>query len=81
MRKFSKYKFVCAVLVIFSSHQFISAQCAPTAGQNGTTAIHKDSSILINWAKTSEYSLGPFEISATVSSYSNVGDANSEQMI
>ena len=59
MRKFSKYKFLCAVLIIFSSHRIISAQFAPAAGQNGTTAIHKDSSILINWAKTSEYSLGP----------------------
>ena len=75
MRKFSKYKFVCAVLVIFYSHQIISAQFAPAAGQNGTTAIHKDSSILINWAKTSVYSLGPIDISATVSSYPSVGDA------
>ena len=75
MRKFSKYKFLCAVLIIFSSQQIISAQFAPAAGQNGTTAIHKDSSILINWAKTSEYSLGPIDISASVSSYPSVGGA------
>ena len=65
MRKFSKYKFLFTTLVVCSSCHAISAQFAPAVGQNGTTAIHKDSSILINWAKTSVYSLGPIDISAT----------------
>lgn len=75
MRKFSKYKFLFTTLVVFSSCHAISAQFAPAVGQNGTTAIHKDSSILINWAKTSVYSLGPVDISDSISLYPNVGDA------
>ena len=75
MRKFSKYKFLFTTLVVFSSCHAISAQFAPAVGQNGTTAIHKDSSILINWAKTTVYSLGPVDISDSISLYPNVGDA------
>jgi len=49
MKKFFIYSFIFVAIILPLK---INAQFAPAAGQVGSTAIHKDSSIFIDWAKT-----------------------------
>ena len=50
-----------------------NAQFAPPAGFQGTTAIHKDSSVFVNWATSCEVELGPEDISNPQSPLVNTG--------
>lgn len=50
-------------------------QFPPAAGQVGTTAIHKDSSIIVNWAESvTAFHRGPIDISAGWITLADFGD-------
>lgn len=75
MIKSLKYKitiglFISSILIINTNAQF-----APAAGQLGTTAIHKDSSVFTNWAQSCSYNLGPIDVSNSNSIFPTVGDS------
>ncbi len=53
-----------------------TAQYAPAAGQPGTTAIYKDSSVFINWATQCEVTRGYMDISNTSLGYASAGDSS-----
>jgi hypothetical protein len=53
-----------------------NAQFTPAAGQPGTSAIKKDSSIIINWASGCTVTRGLQDISNTSLGYANVGDSS-----
>jgi len=55
---------------------FTWAQFPPPAGQNGSTAISKDSSIIVNWAKTCSVHLGYVNIADTSIYYAGSNKAN-----
>ncbi|HIP37021.1 MAG TPA: T9SS type A sorting domain-containing protein [Crocinitomix sp.] len=49
--------------LVFGLQPMASAQYAPPAGQTGTTAIHKDSSVFVNWATgVTQFSRGFMDI-------------------
>jgi hypothetical protein len=52
------------------------AQFPPPAGQPGSTAIFRDSSIIINWAKTCSIHLGYIDITDTNQTYGGSNKAN-----
>ena len=57
-------------------HTFTQAQYAPAAGQAGTTAIHKDSSIIVSWAtKVITFNRGYMDISNPSSGLVTFGDS------
>jgi len=60
---------VCSSLVLsiifLSICNIVSAQFAPPVGHPGTTAIYKDSSIIIGWAKSCQVERGFIDISDT----------------
>jgi hypothetical protein len=58
-------RFLFQYAIIFYFPLFSWAQFPPPAGQPGSTAIFKDSSILINWAKTCKAELGYINIADT----------------
>lgn len=53
------------------------AQFAPAAGYQGSTAIHKDSSVFVEWAGTCVLERGYMDIAVPDSGYASVGDGNS----
>ncbi len=53
------------------------AQFAPAAGQPGTTAVYKDSSLCIGWATKCHIVRGLQDISVSSGAYANVGDSTS----
>ena len=55
---------------------FTLAQFPPPAGQSGSTAIFRDSSIIINWAKTCSIHLGYIDITDTNKTYGGSNKAN-----
>jgi hypothetical protein len=61
------------ILLLFSNKLF--AQFAPAAGEVGTTAIHKDSSIFINWAVACSVQRGFMNVSIPDSGYVYSGDS------
>ena len=75
MTKSLKYKSIIVIFIAVNLSINISGQFAPAAGQIGTTAIHKDSSVFTNWAKSCTYSLGPIDISNSNSTFPTVGDS------
>jgi hypothetical protein len=52
------------------------AQFAPAAGQPGSTAIKKDSSVIINWAIDCRVTRGPQDISNPGGGYASYGDSS-----
>ena len=64
-----------SVIFIFSP-LLTSAQFPPPAGQDGSTAIHKDSSKFINWAKTCSVQVGYINIADTSKEYGGSNKAN-----
>ncbi|MBI2721715.1 MAG: T9SS type A sorting domain-containing protein [Bacteroidetes bacterium] len=52
------------------------AQFHPAAGVAGTSAIKKDSSIIVNWAVSCKVVRGPQDISNPGAGYANVGDSS-----
>ncbi|MCI5055398.1 MAG: T9SS type A sorting domain-containing protein [Flavobacteriales bacterium] len=53
------------------------AQFAPPAGQSGTTAIHKDSSVFISWASSCQFNPGLQNITDSSSGHVSTGTNNS----
>ena len=71
-------KIICYSLLLFTSSAFAQSY-APPAGQVGTTAIHKDSSVFVAWATGIEVKRGYVEKSDTTkqhegSNYATFGD-------
>ncbi len=65
--------FLCCLLLT----QIVSvAQFAPPAGQVGTTAIYKDSSIFVGWASGCSVVRGYQDISNTSLGYASAGDSS-----
>ncbi len=54
----------------------LAAQFAPPAGQVGSTAIHKDSSIFVAWATAATIERGPMDISNPALGLASTGDAS-----
>lgn len=55
----------------------LNAQFAPAAGQPGSTAIFKDSSVFVNWASSCNLVRGYQDISDPSPGYASVGDSSS----
>ncbi|MGZ3862778.1 MAG: T9SS type A sorting domain-containing protein [Bacteroidia bacterium] len=64
------------VFILFLS-QFALAQFAPPAGQIGSTAISKDSSVFVNWANYCVLQRGLQDVSNTSGPYATIGDSSS----
>ena len=64
-------------LAILFSVNLSFGQFAPPAGQTGSTAVHRDSSIIVGWAATCQLSRGPQDISNTGLGLTVTGSANS----
>ncbi|HNW89514.1 MAG TPA: T9SS type A sorting domain-containing protein [Bacteroidales bacterium] len=67
--------FVSIILFAFSS-QFVKGQFPPSAGQAGTTAIYKDSSVFVAWANGCEVTRGWQNIADTTLGKADVGDSS-----
>ncbi len=65
--------FIFALLITSIS----TAQFAPAAGQIGSSAIYKDSSIIVNWAKSATITRGFQDISNTSLGETFIGDSSS----
>ena len=77
MRNYLKYKFLILIKLIFGvSPVLVIAQFAPAAGNPGTTAIHMDSSIFVNWANHCSLFLGPENIQNSSSPVVSTGDSS-----
>ncbi len=62
------------VCVISMAHTFAQGSFSPNADTPGTTAIHKDSSVFVNWATGCEVSRGPQDIAVDGSPLVSVGE-------
>jgi hypothetical protein len=51
------------ILLLVLLSKIVAAQYAPAAGENGTTAMHKDSSAFVGWAVSCDVQLGLQDIS------------------
>lgn len=67
-------KSVFTMIVFGISVQVLFAQFAPQAGLSGTTAIHKDSSVFVNWAIGGTITRGWKDISDKSLGLAEVGD-------
>ena len=63
---------VCCLCVVMS----LSAQFHPPVGWAGTSAIHKDSSVFVNWASSCQIIRGYQDISSPLA-FASVGDSTS----
>jgi len=62
------------LLFFFLSIQSFGQSFAPAPGQSGSTAIYKDSSIIVNWATGIELSRGYMNIANTSAGYASFGE-------
>ncbi|HMN33525.1 MAG TPA: hypothetical protein PKA54_09130, partial [Chitinophagaceae bacterium] len=69
-------KFLLTILIFFIPI-FTSAQFAPQAGLNGSTAIHKDSSIIVAWGDSCIINIGWQDIADTSLGKSTIGNTQS----
>ncbi len=67
-------KIILSSIVFIQSSLLIAQSFAPAAGQPGSTAIHKDSSIIVNWAKTCEVERGYMNIEDPSLGYVSFGE-------
>ena len=76
MNDYLRYKFslVFYLLLLFTIP--VISQYAPGAGIQGTTAIHKDSSVFVNWAKNCSVTVGQEDISNPQSNLASAGDSS-----
>ena len=65
------------LLIVFFNASILFAQFPPPAGNEGTTAIHKDSSVFIAWANTCDIDRGLMKISEPNLGFASVGSASS----
>lgn len=70
------YKLVSLFYFVLTA-QFLFAQFPPPAGQTGSTAIYKDSSVFVGWAIHCTLNLGYQNIANTSSGLAAVGDNTS----
>jgi len=63
-----------SLLLAFSLYAL--AQYPPPAGQEGTTAIHADSSVFVDWAYTCEVNRGYMDISIPDSGFVSAGESS-----
>lgn len=68
--------FYSLLLFISISSQFVHAQFPPQVGYEGTTAIHKDSSIFSNWATSCTVTRGYQNISNPTLGLASAGEAS-----
>ncbi|MFN4083423.1 MAG: T9SS type A sorting domain-containing protein [Bacteroidia bacterium] len=66
-------KIIIALFFIYSKTAIVFAQFAPQAGFAGTTAIHADSAVIINWANNCTLKLGYQNIADTALGLVSVG--------
>ncbi len=65
------------LLIGLISSLTVNAQYAPPAGQTGTTAIYKDSSVFVNWAtEVTDFNRGYQDIATPSNGYASVGDSS-----
>ena len=65
------------IYLLFLSFPFLLfAQFAPQAGQKGSTAIFKDSSVIKSWAKSCKLFRGYQNIANPAAGYASIGDEN-----
>lgn len=69
-------KFLLTILIFFIPI-FTSAQFAPQAGLNGSTAIHKDSSIIVAWGDSCIINIGWQDIADTSLGKPTIGNTQS----
>ncbi len=62
-------------LLLFMLPLSAGAQYAPPVGQSGTTAIHKDSSVFVNWASGCVVQRGLQNIADPAQGYASAGEA------
>ena len=76
MNDYLRYKFslVFYLLLLFTIP--VISQYAPAVGIQGTTAIHKDSSVFVNWAKNCSVRIGQEDISNPQSNLASAGDSS-----
>jgi hypothetical protein len=67
---------VFTVLGLCCSSLTLYAQFSPPAGEVGTTAIFKDSTVFVNWANQCKVIRGFQDISIPSNGYANVGDSS-----
>ena len=76
MRDYLKYKFLIPIILLFGFCPVLGfPQFAPAAGNPGTTAIHMDSSIFVNWATNCSIIIGQEDISNPQSVLASAGDS------
>ncbi|MBN2172999.1 MAG: T9SS type A sorting domain-containing protein [Bacteroidales bacterium] len=63
--------FLPVLLILFSN---VFSQYPPPAGQEGSTAIHKDSAIFLNWASECTIEPGPMDISNPAAGLATAGE-------
>ncbi len=68
--------FIITFLLALMLPFLVKGQYAPPAGQPGTTAIYKDSSVFVNWATHCEVNRGWQNIADTTLGRANVGDSS-----
>lgn len=77
MRDYLKYKFLIPLILLFGFCPVIGfPQFAPAAGNPGSTAIHMDSSIFVNWATNCSVIIGQEDISNPQSVLASAGDSS-----
>jgi hypothetical protein len=65
------------LIISLICHLIVNAQYAPPAGQSGSTAIHKDSSIIVNWAtEVTEFNRGYQDIANQTLGLVTLGDSS-----
>lgn len=69
--RFAGLSFLLALLT-----QLVQAQYAPPAGQTGSDAIHRDSSIIISWTQNCKVTRGKQDIAISSSPLASVGDSS-----
>jgi hypothetical protein len=66
-----------SIIFLVVYFQFLNSQTyAPAAGQTGSSAIHSDSSIFVNWVSACQVNRGYQDISDKSLGYASVGDSS-----
>jgi hypothetical protein len=68
-------KKLSTVLLFLLTSTFTFAQFAPPAGEAGSSAVHKDSSIFVDWAKNAWLTRGWQDVSDTILGKTEIGDS------
>lgn len=75
-KNFINRNFILCFLFLSTHLLKLAAQTyAPPVGQVGTTAIHKDSSVFVNWVQSCKITRGYQDVSNTSLGYASVGDS------